>query len=86
MHGTVLRTLFQKSFKSNYAPSTQAAKPSLLTGTGFLFLSVCSFLFGLTFFFFFKLSPSHLFLVMCTGTATLQKWCQDKTYDAQSLE
>lgn len=61
MHGTVLRTVFQKSFKSNYAPSTPAAKLSLLTGTGFLFLCVCSFLFGLTFLFFQKLSPSHLF-------------------------
>lgn len=60
MHGTVLRTVFQKSFKSNYAPSTPAAKLSLLTGTGFFFLCVCSFLFGLTFLFQ-KLSLSHLF-------------------------
>lgn len=61
MHGTVLRTVFQKSFKSNYAPSTPAAKPSLLTGTGFLFLCVFfSFWFNFSFFFQ-KLSPSHLF-------------------------
>lgn len=75
MHGTLLRTVFQKSFKSNYAPSTLAAKPSLLTGTGFLFFVCVFFSFWFNIFFLKKnLSPSHLFLVMWTGTATLQEW------------
>lgn len=51
MHGTILRTVFQKSFKSNYAPSTLAAKPSLLTGTGFLFFACVFFSFWFNLFF-----------------------------------
>lgn len=74
MHGTILRTVFQKSFKSNYAPSTLAAKPFLLTGTGFLFFACVFFSFWFNIIFFLNCLPAIFFLVMWTGTAALQEW------------